>query len=237
MHKAKTIIDKSLVMVDKKFKDVMGPRSRAATIATIELAPADVLQRTKVRAAFAGRNEYTLMFTSGKPIERRFFSTLSGDPYFNRWKIGTIPFGQLVRCSTGTADKIYKNMQPNDIGDAEATEDVTMMADELSLKEDEVIPFPDELNLNLGAEMMHTFGADIMVLIGAGSGQMMKGVVKQGLFVIAVVRSSEQKKLIDNELEKWVKTMNLVSFDDKPKKPDDVLKYLLQIAWFGNLFQ
>jgi hypothetical protein len=97
-----------------------------------------------------------------------------------------------------------------------------MMADELSLGADEVIPFPDELHPSMGTEAMNVFESQVMVLVNPGTGQLMKGVLACHKHVIAVCKSVAQKNLIHAELQKWVKSMHVVSFADKPPKPDDV---------------
>ena len=233
-HKALGIRDKGLEGLLDHFKAVR-PRLREPTHAIIEIAPSDVLQRTKSKGAFCGRNEFNMMFASSSKIPRRVFSRLTGDPFFNRWPIKAIPFGQLVRCTTSTLDKMFKTFTPADTDGRPEDDDTAPMAmdaDEMSLKDDEVIPFPDEVHYNMGAEMMHIFGSEIMVLLHGGSGQLIKGVLSAHLHAVVVVRSREQKKLIERELTKWVKHMNVVRFADKPKKPDCVLQYLLQMVYW-----
>ena len=99
-----------------------------------------------------------------------------------------------------------------------------MMADELSLGADEVIPFPNELHMTFGQEMMSTFDTDVPIIVNPGTGQMVKGVLALHRWAICVCKTVTQKNLIHSELQNWVKTMHLVSFADKPTKPPDVVQ-------------
>jgi hypothetical protein len=108
--------------------------------------------------------------------------------------------------------------------DGSDNEVVPMMADELGLADDEVIPYPYELHMSFGSEMMNVFDADVAVVVNPGSGHMLKGILSNHKWAIAVCRTATQKNLVHSELQKWVKTMNLVSFADKPKKPDDCVQ-------------
>ena len=145
-------------------------------------------------------------------------------PKSTRWPVSAIPFGQLARTSAAKAEKIFENVSTLDDDEDSDCDVVPMMADELGLAEDEVIPFPYELHAMMGQEMMNVFDTDVMVLINPGTGQMVKGVLAVHKWAICVCRSTTHKQLIHAELQKWVKTMNLVSFADKPTKPDDVVQ-------------
>ena len=108
--------------------------------------------------------------------------------------------------------------------DGSDDEEVPMMADELGLADDEVIPFPYELHMTFGQEMMNVFDADVLVLVNPGTGHMIKGVLALHRWAICVCKTVAQKNLVHAELQKWVKTMHLVSFADKPSKPDDIVQ-------------
>ena len=103
-------------------------------------------------------------------------------------------------------------------------DDVPMMADELGLSADEVLPFPYELHQTFGQDLMNVFDADVLVLVNPGSGNMLKGVLALHRWAVCVCKTTAQKNFIHAELQKWVKTMHLVSFADKPAKPDDVVQ-------------
>ena len=103
-------------------------------------------------------------------------------------------------------------------------EDVPMMADELSLGADEVIPFPHELHMSFGQETMNVFDTDVLIIVNPGTGQILKGVLALHRWAIVVCKTAAQKNLVQAELQKWVKTVHLVSFVDKPTKPPDVVK-------------
>lgn len=98
------------------------------------------------------------------------------------------------------------------------------MADELSLGDDEVIPFPNELHMAFGQEMMNVFDTEVLIIVNPGTGQIIKGVLALHRWAICVCKTVAQKNLVQSELLKWVKTMHLVSFADKPTKPADVVQ-------------
>ena len=143
-----------------------------------------------------------------------------------RWPINGIAFGQLARCSLEKCDKIFGPDNESEMHEGSDGEDIPMMADELGLGADEVVPFPDELHNVFGHQMMDTFNGEVMIAINPGSGHILKGPMVMNRWAVPVCKSITQKNLIMAELQKWVKTMNLTSFFDKPKKPDDVIAQL-----------
>ena len=124
------------------------------------------------------------------------------------------------------SDKMFENRPVEDASTTADSdcEDAPMMADELGLGDDEVIPFPFELSSQFGQEIMHALDTHVLVLVNPGSGHMFKGVFALHRWAICVCNTAMQKNLIHSELQKWVKAMNLVSFSDKPMKPDDVVQ-------------
>jgi hypothetical protein len=121
-------------------------------------------------------------------------------------------------------EKMFEDKPVTDAVADSDCEDAPMMADELSLGDDEVIPFPFELSSQFGQEIMYALDTDVLVLVNPGSGHMFKGVFALHRWAICVCSTAIQKHLIHSELQKWVKSMNLVSFSDKPMKPDDVVQ-------------
>ena len=224
---ANTVVDKNVMVAHKRLKDLT-PRHQKPKIGSIEISSTDVLQRVKSKNAFCGQNEHRVVFTtqSKTKIQRKPFCTTKADSYFNKWPVSAIPFGQLARTSMAKFTKMIddsKTLGTDEHADSDC-EDVPMLADELSLGDDEVIPFPFELNSQMGHEMMNALDTDVLVLINPGSGQMLKGVFALHRWAICVCRTATQKNLVHTELQKWVKSMNLVSFADKPAKPDDILQ-------------
>ncbi len=145
-------------------------------------------------------------------------------PKSTRWPVSSVPFGQLARTTTAKAEKIFENAPTVEDDVDSDCEVVPMMADELGLGDDEVIPFPYELHMSFGQEVMNVFDADVLIVVNPGTGQIIKGVLAQHKWAIPVCRSTAQRNLVHAELQKWVKTMNLVSFADKPSKPDDIVQ-------------
>ena len=145
-------------------------------------------------------------------------------PKSSRWPVSSIPFGQLARTTQAKAEKMFESVTGFHEDEDSDGEVVPMMADELGLADDEVIPCPFELHSSFGQEMMNVFDADVLVLVNPGTGQFLKGVLALHKWAVCVCRSAVQKNLVHAELQKWVKTMNLVSFADKPSKPEDVVQ-------------
>ena len=119
---------------------------------------------------------------------------------------------------------MFDGTQTVDEDDGSDDEKIPMMADELGLGADEVIPFPYELHMTFGQELMNVFDTDILVIVNPGTGHMVKGAMSLHRWAICVCKTLAQKNLVQSELQKWVKSMHLIDLKDKPSKPDDVVQ-------------
>ena len=82
---ANTAVDKSVMVAHARMKK-LSPKHQKPKIGSIEISGTEVLQRVKSKNAFVGQNEHKLTFTtqSTNKIQRKSFSVLKGDTYFNK---------------------------------------------------------------------------------------------------------------------------------------------------------
>ena len=82
---ANAAVDKNLMVAHHRLKG-LSPKHQKPKVGTIEISRADILQRIKSKAAFTGQNEHRLIFTtqSNQKPQRKSFSVLKGDSYFNK---------------------------------------------------------------------------------------------------------------------------------------------------------
>ena len=101
-------------------------------------------------------------------------------------------------------EQIFENTSTEYGNNSDDEEPPPMMADELGLNDDEVIPFPYELHSSFGEEMMHCFDTDILILLHPGTGNMIRGCLSLHRYCICVCKTKVHKELIQAELQKWV---------------------------------
>ena len=77
--------DRNVIVAHARLK-ALQPQHQKPKIGTIEIARNDILQRTRAKKAFIGQNEHRIIFTtqSKKTQQRKSFSVLHGDSYFNK---------------------------------------------------------------------------------------------------------------------------------------------------------
>ena len=77
--------DRNVIVAHGRLKNIQ-PKHQKPKIGTIEIARNDILQRVKTKNAFVGQNEHHVIFTtqSKKTSQRKCFSVLQGDSYFNK---------------------------------------------------------------------------------------------------------------------------------------------------------
>lgn len=77
--------DRNVIVAHARLK-ALQPQHQKPKIGTIEIARNDILQRTRTKKAFVGQNEHRIIFTtqSKKTQQRKSFSVLHGDSYFNK---------------------------------------------------------------------------------------------------------------------------------------------------------
>ena len=96
-------------------------------------------------------------------------------------------------------------------------------AEELALEGEVLVPFPHELNKELGLELIHVFAADVTTTVG--SGELFKAVLQKEKYGVGICKTMTQKRLVLQELKNFTKAQNLVSLIGAPKKSKAMLKY------------
>ena len=81
-------------------------------------------------------------------------------------------------------------------------------AEELALEGEVLVPFPHELNKELGLELIHVFAADVTTTVG--SGELFKAVLQKHKY--GICKTMAHKKQVMQELKNFAKMMNLVPF-------------------------
>ena len=83
-------------------------------------------------------------------------------------------------------------------------------AEELALEGEALVPFPHELNKELGLELIHVFAADVTTTVG--SGELFKAVLQKHKYGVGICKTKAHKKQVLQELKNFAKMMNLVPF-------------------------
>ena len=108
-------------------------------------------------------------------------------------------------------------------------DDYAPTADELALDDGSMVPFPHELSMQLGLELLNVFDAHILVTNTVGSGELLKAVLQTRKFGIGICRTSTHKKCVLERLKDFVKMMHLVTLKGAPTKSADLLKYEMML--------
>ena len=100
--------NKNLVVAHKKMI-ALTPRHQPPKIGTVEVAPTDVLIRTKSKAAFGGQNNHNIIFTKQKKgcYYRKSMVVLKGDTFFNKWPVPGTPIQQMNQITAEQFEKVW----------------------------------------------------------------------------------------------------------------------------------
>jgi hypothetical protein len=115
-------------------------------------------------------------------------------------------------------------------GSSPASTDADQMldanADELTLKADEVIPFPREHSYLLHKEFINVFDVGCVIALNPGSGEVLKAILTSNVRGVAACKTTFHKKWLMNNLHEFTKIQRLVTLDGKlPPKPSEVLAW------------
>ena len=162
----------NLSAVVRNFKKFT-PKNQKPRIGRIDVVQQDALRSCRSANSFnASRGEDNLVFTTERKgnIAINACAHLPGDLWYNRWTVTGIAFAQLAKSTSAEAIEIFAGQNPppenqttNTMHDANA--------DELAMKDDEIIPFPHEHTYILGKELIDVFDAGLMVAFQIGSGE------------------------------------------------------------------
>ena len=98
-------------------------------------------------------------------------------------------------------------------------------AEELALEQSGVIPFPQELDPDMAAEIMNVFDAQVLFMVHPGMGQMCKAILRLGLFGVVVCRNKAHKELLMKNLKDYAKKHHLVPLTGAPVKTPALIEY------------
>jgi len=104
-----------------------------------------------------------------------------------------------------------------------------MTADEVSLSENDVVPFPHEHHMDLGLELMNVFDAEIAFFLYPGTGQMAKAILMKNQHAVCVCRNKYHRDMLMQNLKDFAKSLNLVNLSGGPPKPADLVAYEQQM--------
>jgi len=222
---------KNLETMHKVMKQ-LSPKVQKPMIGKIIVNQLDVLRRQKQQPAFFGSNinqsELTFsMQRKGQMWRNQMMHLKDGNLYFNTWPISAIPFSQMLKVTKTNHDKMF---MPTTGGQATlaADSDDEMQpptTDELTLENDMLVPFPNELSKELGLEFINVFAADVIITTTVGSGAIFEATLQKHKFGVGICQTAMHKKQVMQKLKEFVKVMSLVSLNDAPAKPAELLRY------------
>ena len=115
---------------------------------------------------------------------------LKGDTYFNKWPVTSISLAKLVRCTFDVHEKLFVDLVPAEFHDTEDAPHEAMLTDEAQLADDEVVPFPNEHEMNLAVEQQHIMERHLLVDVGGvGSGERAKAYLLNRLHICLLYTS------------------------------------------------
>lgn len=98
-----------------------------------------------------------------------------------------------------------------------------MIANDM-VRDDECIPFPHEAHQVLVQELLHIFGAGVLVSVGVGAGLAILGGLLSGARVVAVCNSKAHQKFVQANIFAWLKERKIVPAT-MLAKPNHLLQY------------
>ena len=120
-----------------------------------------------------------------------------GDTYFNKWPVTSISLSKLARCTIEVHADLFVADTPAEFHDTEDAPHEAMLNDEAQFADDEVIPFPNEHDMNLAIEQQHIFESQLLVDVGGvGSGERAKAYLIARLRMVLICMTSAHKKLV-----------------------------------------
>ncbi len=124
---------------------------------------------------------------------------LVGDTYFNRWPVNSIPLSRMAKVDVKTHDSLFRTVVKEDFLTSDDCPHTEMMSDESALKDDQVVPFPHEHEMNLALEQQHIFNHKVFIDLSPGSGEKAKAYLTLGLWVVIVCMTGAHKAVDIND--------------------------------------
>ena len=120
---------------------------------------------------------------------------LKGDTHFRNWQVTSMSLSKLVRCSIEVHSELFVDKQIAAFHDTEDAPHEAMLNDEAQLADDEVIPFPNEHDMNLAIEQQHIMESQLLVDVGGvGSGERAKAYLLNRLYMVLICMTPAHKK-------------------------------------------
>ena len=206
---------------------MLQPKHVGPKIGTIPLEQTEILRQMQPRgSAWKRKLENHLMFAyqsapgGGLNSRKRMKYLTGGDTYINNWPTPALAVTQMAKCPAKTHDDIFKDEMAIESGD----EDNTAGAQASTLTNDTVIPFPREHPPCLTQEMIHVFGADLLVDLTPGSGQSPMAAFLENIKAVVICKNTAHKTFVLETLSDLVKFHKLVRHTP-PVKPAEL------VAW------
>ena len=210
------------------------PKLCPPKIINIEAKPADMMNRLRGSQAFSGSSIIANMIWTREvktAMVRRKMSHLEGDTLLNQWRVPLISFDKLAKIEKNKLANLFPSTDAAATPEDDPDNDMNATADELELK-DQCIPYPFELSSEFGKEVIEQFEPDIVVILKAGSGEFIKAALTKSKVVCVICATTAHTNFVMKAVKDWAKRMGIVSFDDAPKKPANLVAYekSIQIA-------
>ena len=206
---------------------MLQPKHVGPKIGTVPLEQTEILRQMQPRgSAWKRKLENHLMFAyqsapgGGLNSRKRMKYLTGGDTYINNWPTPALAVTQMAKCPAKTHDDIFKDEMAIESGD----EDNTAGAQASTLTNDTVIPFPREHPPCLTQEMIHVFGADLLVDLTPGSGQSPMAAILENIKAVVICKNTAHKTFVLETLSDLVKFHKLVRHTP-PVKPAEL------VAW------
>ena len=176
---ANAIGNESASKVIKRFRQLV-PKHPAPKVASVEILQQDALNRFKgSRLAFQSKGDDILIHVSMAKKQRKQMKYLKSsdgmfcDTLFNRFPVGAIPLRKLHKVPNKVEhDKIFaSDVEMARFMDSDDNEHTAALAEEAeTIKDEELVPFPQEHDGTLLAELSHVFDCQVNFLVKFISG-------------------------------------------------------------------
>ena len=220
-------VNKSLQAACTKLKNII-PRHQKPRIGTVERSHSDVLSQTRERLSFVGNVDSNIIFTAQAPlhVSRKPMTFCEGDTYFNRWKVKSPSFLQLPRCSQAEADLMWSgSVKPVSFVNDDDIPHEEALSQEVPATDESVIPFPQELSMQLTQELIRIFGVEVAILCTTGAGFGLMACIERNIRAVGICETNDHRKFVMQQLINFVRAQRLVNMSSAPVKAAEMVKW------------
>ena len=185
----------------------------------------------KKKPAFKGTKESHMLLSmqrNGPMHKNQMVYLPDSHLHLNRWNISAISWPQMMKVDKKVHDRMFPHKTGHYcrrvFGDSDDDHEPPT-AEELELDDGMLVPFPHELNKELGLELIHVFAAEVVVTTTVGSGELFKAVLQKEKYGVGICKTMTHKKQVLQEMKNFAKMMNLVPLTEAPVKSPAMLKY------------